>query len=85
MEEHVTQRPQQCWTKQDPRAMTLDGMLRDKLHQQAESEALRKDNEELRDLLWRLFTVAEDASTDLIRGGNDRVRPTPACGDFLAH
>jgi hypothetical protein len=41
-------------------------MLRDKRSQQAESEALRNENEELRALLWR-FTVAEDASTDLIR------------------
>jgi hypothetical protein len=41
-------------------------MLRDKRSQQAESEALRNENEELRALLWR-FTVAKDASTDLIR------------------
>jgi hypothetical protein len=35
---------------------------------------------ELRALLWRLFTVAEDASTDLIREamiGRERPRTTP--------
>jgi hypothetical protein len=56
-------------------------MLRDKRCQQAESEALRKENEELRALLWRLFTVAEDASTDLIREamiGRERPRTTEA-------
>jgi hypothetical protein len=31
MEERVTQRPQQCWTKPRPSARTLDGALRDNL------------------------------------------------------